>query len=184
MHFFCSYKEYVHEYTPKLYINTMHTKQSVQSMSYKLVQYYYTYAPCPIPGNIGIPICQSIHPSQCYACFCFVSRFCPMGINLVSEASTMFLRHQPSWVHPLGIHPKDRSLALCHQPFMTHPHRSMASTLYEASTSFYGINLFLRRLPFVSAHEASTLGLVLYLCGINPCLWGIDPLLPPLRHEP
>jgi hypothetical protein len=96
--------------------------------------------------SIGIPIhlAQSIHPSQCYACFCFVSRFCPIGINLVSEASTMFLRHQPSWVHRFGIYPRDCSLTLWHQPFMRHPPRSMASTL------------FLRRLPFVSTPESTT----------------------------
>jgi len=67
----------------KTYINTMHIKQSLQSMSYKLVRYHYTYAPRPIQGNIGILIrlTQSIHPSWCYAYFCFVSRFCPIGYN-------------------------------------------------------------------------------------------------------
>jgi hypothetical protein len=28
--------------------------------------------------------------------------------------------------------------------------------------------LFLGCLPFISTHQASTLGIVLYLCGINP----------------
>jgi len=52
----------------------------------------------------------------------------------------MFLRHQPYWVYPSSIYPRDCSLTLWNQPFMRHPPRSMASTLYEASTSFYGIN--------------------------------------------
>jgi hypothetical protein len=56
MYFFRSYEKDVYEYTPKLYINAMHTKQSTQSMSYKLVRYHYTYAPYPILGNIGILI--------------------------------------------------------------------------------------------------------------------------------
>jgi hypothetical protein len=86
------------------------------------VQYHHTYAPRPILGNIVIPIrlAQSIHPSQCYACFCFISCFCLIGINLASEASIMFLRHLPSCVHPSGIHTRDRSLALWHQPFIRH----------------------------------------------------------------
>jgi len=45
--------------------------------------------------------------------------------------------------------------------------------------------LFLRRLPFISTPKSSTLGIVLYLCGINPFVskastfryhpWGINP---------
>jgi len=82
----------LHQYNAHKTINTINVIQ--------LVRYHYTYAPRPILGNIGIPIClaQSIHPSQCHAYFCFVSRSCPIGINHVSKASTLLsppIRHPP-----------------------------------------------------------------------------------------
>jgi hypothetical protein len=104
----------------------------------------------------------------------------------------MFPRHLPFCVHPSGIHPRDRSLALWHQPFIRHQPRSMASTMFlrhlpscvypsgihpgDRSLALWHqpfiryqprsmpITLFLRHLPFVSTHEASTIGIVLRLC--------------------
>jgi hypothetical protein len=55
---------------------------------------------------------------------------------LLFRFSFLSYRHQPSLVHPSGIYPRDCCLTLWHQP------HSMASILYEPSTSFYGSTLY------------------------------------------
>jgi hypothetical protein len=55
-----------------------------RSMPYKPAEYHYTYVPCPISGNVGIPIrlAQSIiHHNAMHGC-CFVYVSLPAGYNL------------------------------------------------------------------------------------------------------